>query len=94
MLGASFDSVEDQKAFAESQSFPYSLLSDEGREVGRAFDAERVEGEDYFEAGLPRRVSYLISPEGKIAQAYDLTGQDLSAHASQLLSDIATASEQ
>ena len=88
MLGASFDSVEDQRAFAEAESFPYRLLSDESREVGRAYDAERAEGEDYYEMGLPRRVSYLIDPEGKIAQAYDLTGQDLSAHAGQILTDI------
>lgn len=60
--------------------------------MGKAFDAEREEGEDYFEMGLPRRVSYLISPDGLIAQSYDLAGQDLSLHAGQILEDIANHS--
>lgn len=92
MLGASFDTVEEQKAFAEAQEFPYRLLSDTSREVGRSFDAEREEGEDYYEMGLPRRISYLIDPEGTIVKNYDLAGQDLSAHAGQILADIAAAS--
>ncbi len=92
VLGASFDTVADQLAFAESESFPYQLLSDADREVGRAYDAERAEGEAYFELGLPRRVSYLIAPDQTIAANYDLTGQDLSLHAGQILDDIAAHS--
>ena len=92
IVGASFDTVEDQLAFAEEHSFPYSLISDTSKEIGRAYDAEREEGEDYFEAGIPRRISYLIDPEGNIAKAYDLAGQDLSEHAAEVLADIAAAS--
>ncbi len=92
MLGASFDTVDEQKTFATEQEFPYRLLSDPSREVGRAFDAEREEGEDYYEMGLPRRISYLIDPQGIVVKNYDLTGQDLSAHAGQILADIAEAS--
>lgn len=39
--------------------------------------------------GLPRRISYLIDPEGNIAEAYDLAGKDLSEHAGEVLADIA-----
>lgn len=88
IVGASFDTVEEQKAFAEEHSFPYSLISDTTKEIGRAYDAERAEGEDYYEMGIPRRISYLIDPEGNIAEAYDLEGQDLSAHAAEVLGDI------
>ncbi len=91
IVGASFDSVDDQKTFAEENSFPYPLISDAGKEIGRAYDAERAEGEDYFEFGIPRRISYLIDPDGIIAKAYDLDGQDLSAHAAEVLADIAAA---
>ncbi len=91
IIGASFDSVEEQKAFAESENFPYALISDPDHEIGRAYHAEREEGEDYYELGLPRRISYLIDPAGKIAKAYDLAGQDLSAHAGDVLADIAAA---
>ena len=88
IVGASFDTVEEQKAFAEEHSFPYSLISDATKEIGRAYEAERGEGEDYHEMGIPRRISYLIDPEGNIAKAYDLEGQDLSAHAAEVLRDI------
>lgn len=92
IVGASFDSVADQKAFADAEGFPYALISDADHTIGRAYDAEREEGEDYYEMGLPRRISYLIAPDGTIAQAYDLAGKDLSEHAAEVLADIAARS--
>ena len=94
MLGASFDSVADQEKFAEAEGFPYRLLSDPDKTMGAAYDAVRQEGEKYFEAGIPRRISYLIDPEGKIAKAYDVEsdGLDLAGHAEAVLADIRAAS--
>ncbi len=94
MLGVSFDSVADQKKFAVDEGFPYQLLSDPDKEMGAAYDACRQEGEKYFEAGIPRRISYLISPDGKIAKAYDVEndGLDLAGHAEAVLQDIRSAS--
>ncbi len=92
MVGASFDTVEEQLAFAEAESFPYALISDPDRSVGRRYHAEREPGEDYYEYGLPRRITYLIDPGGSIAAAYDLAGQDLAVHAAQVLADIAARS--
>ena len=94
MLGFSFDSVADQKTFAETEGFPYRLLSDSDRTVGKAYDAERVEGERRFENGIPRRFSYLIDPEGKIHKTYDVEtdGLDLAGHAAAVLADIRAAS--
>lgn len=90
ILGASFDSEEDQKTFATNENFPYQLLSDPDRAVGRQYDAERAEGEPFAEYGLPRRISYLIRPGGEIAKAYDLNNaEDLSVHAAEVLGDIA-----
>jgi peroxiredoxin len=85
--------VADQKKFADDQGFPYPLLSDPGKTMGAAYDAVRQEGEKYFEAGIPRRISYLISPEGKIVKAYDVEGDklDLAGHAEAILADIAAA---
>jgi len=62
--------------------------------MGAAYDAVRQEGEKYFEAGIPRRISYLISPDGKIAAAYDVEGDglDLASHAEAILADIRAAS--
>ena len=94
MIGVSFDSVADQKTFAESEGFPYPLLSDPDKAMGAAYDACRQEGEKYFEAGIPRRISYLISPDGKIHKAYDVEndGLDLAEHADAVLADIQAAS--
>ena len=61
--------MADQKKFATDEGFPYPLLSDPEKTMGAAYDACRQEGEKYFEAGIPRRISYLISPDGKIAKA-------------------------
>ena len=88
MVGASFDSVEEQLAFAETESFPFALISDPDKSIGRLYHVEREPGEDYYEYGLPRSVTYLIDPEGQIAAAYDLAGQDLAGHAAQVLADI------
>ena len=38
--------------------------------------------------GYPRRISYLIDPEGTIVRTYDLAGEDLNGHASAVLEDI------
>ena len=88
MVGASFDTVEEQLAFAETEGFGYALISDADKSIGRRYHAEREPGEDYYEYGLPRRITYLIDPEGDIAAAYDLAGQDLAGHAAQVLADI------
>lgn len=90
MLGVSFDSVSDQKKFAEDEGFPYRLLSDPDKVMGAVYDACRAEGEKYFEAGIPRRISYLIGPDGRIARAYDVEndGLDLASHAEAILADI------
>jgi peroxiredoxin Q/BCP len=86
IVGASFDSVEAQKNFADSNSFPYSLISDTSREIGKVFEA------DQEDKSTPRRISYLIDPDGVIVKTYDLAGQDLSAHATEVLEDIRAAS--
>ncbi len=92
MVGASFDTVEDQRTFADTEGFGYLLISDTDKSIGRRYHAEREPGEDYYEYGLPRRISYLIDPAGSIAAAYDLAGQDLAGHAAQVLADIADRS--
>jgi peroxiredoxin len=58
--------------------------------VGALYDAVRQPGEQYHEHGIPRRVTYLIDPQGKIKKAYNAEekGVDLAAHAAQVLADI------
>ena len=84
MLGASFDTPAENRAFADEQNFPFSLLCDVDRTVGEAYEATRAPGEDYAE--FPRRISYLIDPLGLIRKAYEVT--DVAGHAAQVEDDL------
>lgn len=62
MLGASFDTPAENKAFAEKFGYPYKLLSFD-TELGKQYDA-------YRDSPAAKRISYLIGPDGKVAKAY------------------------
>ena len=65
ILGASFDTVEENRAFAEKFGYPFRLLCDTKREIGMAYGAC-----DSVQAGNARRISYVIDPQGTIAHAF------------------------
>lgn len=76
--------MEENRAFADAENFGYRLLSDVDRTAGRAYDAARPEDDPL--ASLPKRVSYLIDPEGVIRRAYHVT--DTAGHAAEVLADL------
>ncbi len=84
ILGISYDSVEENKLFAEAEGFPFKLLSDPDRSVGELYGTKRPDDHQY--AMAPRRFSYLIDPDGKIAKAYAV--KDVAAHADEVLADL------
>lgn len=61
------------------------LLSDSDRTVAGLYGALR-EADDPF-ADFPKRISYLIDPEGVIAKTYEVT--DPAGHAGAVLTDLA-----
>lgn len=65
VLGASFDDVAANRAFAEKYDFPYLLLCDTDRSLGRAYGAADSPSEGYA-----KRISYVIDEAGTIAFAY------------------------
>lgn len=65
VLGASFDTVEENRAFAEKFDFPYRLLCDTDRRMGMAYGVARSADEGY-----PKRVSFVIGEDGKILHVY------------------------
>jgi len=65
ILGVSFDTVEENRAFAEKFSFPFPLLSDTERAVGLAYGAC-----DDASASHAARITYVIGSDGKIAKAH------------------------
>lgn len=66
VLGVSFDTVEENRAFAEKFSFNYPLLCDTDRSLGLAWGACADAS-----AGYAHRISYLIDEDGKIAAAFE-----------------------
>ena len=83
ILGASFDTPEENRVFAEDQEFGYDLPSDVDRSVGAAFEVLR--DEPRF-APFADRISYLIDPTGIIRRSYD--AHDVAAHADAVLADL------
>jgi peroxiredoxin Q/BCP len=61
----SFDTVEENAAFAKKFEYPFPLLCDVKREIGIAYGAA-----DSPEAEYASRITYVIDPQGRIAQAH------------------------
>jgi len=84
IVGVSFDSVEENRAFAEKFAFPYPLLCDTSRAIGLAYGATEP-----GETGNARRVAYLIGPDGRVQLV--VPKADTKAFASQMLAAIDAA---
>ncbi len=84
VLGISFDSVEENRAFAEKFDFPFPLLCDVDRSVGMAYGAA-----DAPDAGYAERISYMIGEDGRILHAYPKV--DPNTHLDQVLGDLAAS---
>jgi thioredoxin-dependent peroxiredoxin len=83
IVGVSFDTTDDNRAFAEGNGFPFRLLSDTDRTVGELYETKRAPEERSPEQA--KRRTYLIDPEGRIAKAYRVT--DIAGHPAQVLVD-------
>ena len=77
LLGVSRDDAASHKAFAAGHGLPYPLLVDPDGRMHEAFGA-------FMLGGLPRRVSYLVDANGRVAGAYDSHLQP-EAHARRML---------
>lgn len=84
VLGASFDTPEENKAFADEERFGFRLLSDTDRRVGMRYEVTRPEGDEH--AAYALRIAYLVDPEGVIRKAYEVT--DVNGFAGQVLDDL------
>ncbi len=63
VVGISTQSPESHKAFAEHHGLNFRLLADDDKQVSRLYGTLGV-------LGLSRRVTYIVDPEGFIAEAY------------------------
>ncbi len=79
VLGVSFDSPEANRAFAEKYHLPFRLLSDSGKKLASEVGATRAL------IPLPKRISYLVGPDGRVLKAYP--DVDPKTHAAEVLHD-------
>jgi thioredoxin-dependent peroxiredoxin len=84
ILGISFDTPEENKAFKEAQGFPYPLLSDVDKSVGETYGAKR--GPDEQWGDFAKRLTFLIGPDGVVRRVYDV--HDVGTHPETVLADI------
>jgi len=82
ILGASFDTAPENKAFADKFSFPFPLLCDTDRAIGMAYGAC-----DDPKAEHAKRISILIGPDRKIVKVYDPVKP--ASHPGEVLEDLA-----
>jgi len=84
VVGISFDTPADNKAFADAQEFGFPLLSDVDRQVGSRYDVLRQTDDQYVD--FPLRLSYLIDPDGIIRKTYIVA--DVAGHADEVVRDL------
>ena len=87
MVGISFDTPADNKAFRDEHEFPFRLLSDTDKSVGTAYQVLRDPDEKF--ADYPKRIAYLIDPDGKVAAADEVA--DPGNYGPQALATLAAA---
>jgi peroxiredoxin Q/BCP len=88
VLGVSADSVDSHKDFAEEYKLPFPILADEDKKIIGQYGAwgeKSMYGHKYM--GI-LRMSYIISPDGKIAKIYPKVQSG--KHAAEVLKDMKT----
>jgi len=85
VIGVSFDSTQDNKSFAETEGFPFLLVSDLDRATAELYGTRRPP-EDPLADYVSRRVTFLIDPGGIVRKVYEVT--DVASHPEQVLADL------
>jgi len=86
VLGVSADSVERHKKFVDKYKLPFTLLSDENKDIIKKYGVwakKKFMGREYM--GIVR-TSFLIDPKGVIMKIYENVKPD--THAEEVLKDL------
>ncbi|MGD0649287.1 MAG: peroxiredoxin [Acidobacteriaceae bacterium] len=83
VLGVSLDTVDSHKSFCTKDSLTFKLLADPDHKV---VDAYGVPVKSYGPMHYAERDTFLISPEGKIVQTWQV--KDIQGHSAEVLAAI------
>jgi thioredoxin-dependent peroxiredoxin len=84
VLGVSLDTADSHKAFCTKDSLTFKLLADPDHKV---VDAYGVPVKSFGPVHFAERDTFLISPEGKIVQVWQV--KDIQGHSAEVLAAIA-----
>lgn len=84
IVGASFDTPAENKAFTDEHGFGFPLLCDVDHAVGRQYGVER--GADEANPAYAKRMTFLIDPAGDVVKVYEVA--DAGAHPAEVLADL------
>jgi thioredoxin-dependent peroxiredoxin len=73
--------VAENAAFAKGQGFPFPLLCDTSRDIGVKYGAA-----DSPAAGVAKRITYVIGPDGRILQVHEKV--DVKSHPRAILESL------
>ena len=77
VIGVSLDSVESHKKFSEKYALPFAILSDNRKEVAKAYGVLGIGGL------VAKRVTFIIDKDGTIARIFPKV--DVKNHSEQVL---------
>ncbi len=77
VIGVSLDSVESHSKFSEKYTLPFTILSDRGKEVAKAYGVLGIGGI------LAKRVTFIINKDGKITHIFPKV--DVKQHSEEVL---------
>lgn len=86
ILGVSYDTPSENRAWSDDMGFGFRLLSDTDRKAGAAYGVLRPP-EDRF-AAYPARATFVIDPQGHVSLVYVVAGSQIARHASRVLADM------
>ncbi len=86
LYGISKDGPKENRAWAEQMGFEFPLLSDTSGDAMRALDAGRPADDRWH--SLPRRITYLIDPEGIIRRAWTVERDAIDPHPREVLAAV------
>ena len=87
IIGVNKESVSRHKKFSDEQNLNFPLLSDETREVTKAYGAWRNgSAQIYDKIFATRRNTYIINPDGRIVKEY--LGVSPKNHVTQIIKDL------
>lgn len=82
IVGVSVDDSSSHAAFAQKYHLPFPLLADRDGQVADAYGALS----NFFLFKLAKRYTFLIDPEGRIAETY--LKVDTSRHSAEIIADL------